>query len=193
MSDIQAHAHLAASEQDRYVAFLTRLSERGRDSEKASCQKEGARLQRRISELDAILKKLYEDRVFGIVSDERYATMSADYEAELNKAKDRLSELQNLLDASARHKRDAKDFMALVEQYTNITELTAELLHTLIDKIVIHEKELAGDGEIVMRIEIYYRFIGKVGSMDGADLAVNNAQWTPDLAKQSVQAEAAPA
>ena len=193
LGDIQTHAHLAASEQDRYIAFLAQLSERDRDSEKASCQKETARLQRRISELDAILKKLYEDRVFGVVSDERYAAMSADYEAELNKAKDRLGELQTMLDAAAKHKRDAKDFMALVEQYTNITELTAELLHTLIEKIVIHEKELADDGEIVMRIEIYYRFIGKVGCMDGEDLVVGNAQWTRDLAKQPVQAEAAPA
>ena len=47
--------------------------------------------------------------------------------------------------------------------YTNITELTEELLHTLIEKVVVHEKEVI-DGETVMRIDIYYRFIGKVGN-----------------------------
>ena len=52
-----------------------------------------------------------------------------------------------------------------MEQYTNITELTEELLHTLIEKVVVHEKEVI-DGEPVMRIDIYYRFIGKVGSKD---------------------------
>ena len=65
----------------------------------------------------------------------------------------------------AQQSRDAKEFAALVEQYTNITELTEELLHTLIEKVVVHEKEVI-DGETMMRIDIYYRFIGKVGSED---------------------------
>ena len=65
------------------------MSERGVNGEKASYQKEVAKCQRRISELDAILKKLYEDRVFGVISDERYAAMSADYEAEQKKMKAR--------------------------------------------------------------------------------------------------------
>lgn len=50
-----------------------------------------------------------------------------------------------------------------MEKYTNITEVTAELLHILVDKIVVHE-------QIIMRVDIYYRFIGKVGTMDGEDL-----------------------
>ena len=53
--------------------------------------------------------------------------------------------------------------------YTNITEVTAELLHTLVEKIVVHEKEVV-DGQIIMRVDIYYRFSGKVGSMDGENL-----------------------
>ncbi len=52
-----------------------------------------------------------------------------------------------------------------MEQYTDITELTEELLHTLIEKVVAHEKEVI-DGETVIRIDIYYRFIGKIGSED---------------------------
>ena len=89
----------------------------------------------------------------------------ADYEAESRKLKDRYNEIQTLLANYAQQSRDAKEFAALVEQYTNITELTEELLHTLIEKIVVHEKEVI-DGETVMRIDIYYRFIGKVGSED---------------------------
>lgn len=57
----------------------------------------------------------------------------------------------------------------MVEQYISITELTEELLHTLIDKIVMHEKEVIGD-EVVMRADIYYRFIGRVGDAEDGDL-----------------------
>lgn len=139
------------------------------------------------------LQHTSEDRVFGVISDERYAAMSADYEAEQKKAKDRLSELQNQLDAFTKRTRNARDFAALVEQYTNITELDAELLHTLIDKIVVHEKEMDDDGVIVMKVDIYYRFIGKVGNVNGKDLMVSSGHWTPNLVKPPVQAEAAPA
>ena len=193
LGDIQVHAHLAASDKKKYVEHLTQLSERGVNGEKASYQKESARCERRISELDAILKKLYEDRVFGVISDERYAAMSADYEAEQKKAKDRLNELQGQLDAFTKRTRDVKDFAALVEQYPDITELNEEMLHTLIDKIVVHEKELDDDGEVVMKVDIYYRFIGKVGDINGGDLTVSSGQWTPDLVKLPVQATAAPA
>lgn len=47
--------------------------------------------------------------------------------------------------------------------------ITEELLHTLVDKIVVHEKEVV-DGEIIMRVDIYYRFIGKVGDAEGEAL-----------------------
>ena len=115
--------------------------------------------------MTAVMKRLYEDNVFGRISDERFASMSADYEAESRKLKDRYNEVQSLLANYAQQSRDAKEFVSIVEQYTNITELTEELLHTLIEKVVVHEKEVI-DGETVMRIDIYYRFIGKVGSED---------------------------
>ena len=41
-------------------------------------------------------------------------------------------------------------------------ELTAELLNTLIEKIVIHEAIKSADGMRDQEIEIYYRFIGKI-------------------------------
>lgn len=169
LGDIRTHASLAAANRDKYVEHLINLSERIWNGEKASYQKEAEQCQRRMTELDAILKKLYEDRVFGVISDDRYVALSADYEAEATKLKDRYYELQGLLDAFVKQSRDAKEFAKLVEPYIYITELTEELLHTLIDKIVVHEKEVV-DGEIVMKVDIYYRFIGKVCNADGEAL-----------------------
>ena len=83
--------------------------------------------------------------------------------------KARYYELQTLLDGFSKQSRDAQKFAKLVESYTDITEVTEELLHTLVDKIVVHEKEVV-DGKIIMRVDIYYRFIGKVGDKDGEAL-----------------------
>ena len=151
------------------------LSEQNWNGEKAIYQRESDKCQHRLSELDAILKKLYEDRVFGTISDERYAMLSADYEAEEKKLKDRYNELQSLLDGFTKQSREAMGFAQLVESYTDITEVTEELLHTLIEKVVVHEKEVI-DGETVMRIDICYRFIGKVGNEDGEVLKATKSR-----------------
>ena len=169
LCDIRTHASLAVADKDRYIEYLMQLSEQEWNGERASYQKEAAGCQKRMSDLEAILKKLYEDRVFGLISDERYLSMSADYEAEAVRMKARYYELQTLLDGFSKQSRDAQKFAKLVESYTDITEVTEELLHTLVDKIVVHEKEVV-DEKIIMRVDIYYRFIGKVGDKDGEAL-----------------------
>lgn len=169
LGDIRTHATLAAADRDKYAEYLLHLSKREWNGEKASYQKEADGCQRRMTELEAIQKKLYEDRVFGIIPDDRYMAMSADYEAEAKKLKERYYELQTLLDTYSKQTDDIRRFAKLVEAYTDITEVTEELLHTLVDKIVVHEKEVV-DGEIIMRVDIYYRFIGKVGDAEGEAL-----------------------
>ena len=188
LGDIRTHASLASADKDKYAEYLMHLSEREWNGERASYQKEADGCQRRMSELDAILKKLYEDRVFGIISDERYLAMSADFEAESKKVKDRYSELHSLLGTFTKQSHDVKKFAELVEKYTNITDVTEELLHTLVDKIVVHEKEVI-DGKIVMQVDIYYRFIGKVGDKDGDALKAPNIRNTKLLMEAGVLPE----
>ena len=105
--------------------------------------------------------------------------MSASYEEEAGKLKARCMELQDMLDSYSRQSMSSQDFAELVAGYTDITSLNAELLNTLIDKIIIHEKEVV-DGETFMRVEIYYRFIGKVGGESGDDLKAKK----PDYGKK---------
>lgn len=169
LGDIQKHAALAAEDRDAYVEHLIQLSEREWNGTKASQQREADACKRRLDELDTLLQRIYEAHVFGRLSDERYAAMSANYEAEMTELKTHYTEIQTQLSAYVRKARSAKEFADLVERYTNITEVTAELLHTLVEKIVVHEKEVV-DGQIIMRVDIHYRFIGKVGSMDGENL-----------------------
>lgn len=86
--------------------------------------------------------------------------------AELKKVSDDIefirshSEVENAID----------EFVKLVSSYETITELSEELVHTLIDKIVVHEREKI-DGDVIMRVDIYYRFIGNTG---GESLDVPN-------------------
>ena len=62
----------------------------------------------------------------------------------------------------------------------SITELTEELLHTLIDRVVVHEKEVV-NGEIIMRVDIHYRFIGRGGDTEGKDLRAGHIRRNTKL------------
>ena len=51
-------------------------------------------------------------------------------------------------------------FVSLARKYTNIRELTPEILRTFIGKIVIHERPSRKKSEGEQRIDIYFTHIG---------------------------------
>ena len=55
----------------------------------------------------------------------------------------------------------SEGMIKIVRKYSNIEELTTELLHEFIDKIIVHHKEKVF-GETIQRVEIYYKMIGQV-------------------------------
>ena len=173
LDDIRRHAALAAADRDRYVEYLMSLSQRGWDGERASWAREAERCQKRLNELDTIQRKLYEDNVFGRIPDERYAALSASYEEEAKKTKDRYVELQGRIDSYGKYSHSSVEFADLVAGYTDIQELTEELLNMLVDRIVVHEKEIV-DGKVFMRVDIYYRFIGAIGGESGDAILAKN-------------------
>ena len=140
----------------------------GRQS--AEIQREIRRLERELTamrkrgtELDAIFKRLYEDRVLGHISVEQFQTLSGGYTEEQEKlaveipAKE--AAIQKLRDTVS----GTDGFIAKAKRYTDITELTPELLRLFIQKIVVHEKNTKWSKKAMQTIEIYYSDIGFIG------------------------------
>ena len=75
---------------------------------------------------------------------------------------DKIKMLKEALAESRQTVDDAKKWIAVVKQYSEPTELTAELLNNMIEKIVIHEAIKHDGGFREQKIEIYYRFVGKI-------------------------------
>ena len=132
--------------------------------------KEMDTLRRRQEELNVILTQLYEDHALHRLPDDRYVDMSSKYSAEYCDIKTKISQLESSQSEYTDKAKNAADFARLVGQYTDIQTLSEKLLHTLVDRIAIHEKE-EQDAEIIMKIDIYYRFIGNIGSESGDDIA----------------------
>ncbi len=117
--------------------------------------------QGRIAEIDHLLNKLYEDNALGKISDDRYAQMTKTFEEEQAELKKTIPELTYEI-TTLKARSDAADkFTKVIDSYTDIKELNADILNELIDKIVVHHKEKLY-GKTYQQVEIYYRFVGEL-------------------------------
>jgi len=116
------------------------------------------KLEAQIKRIDDIIKRLYEDNLNGKLSDDRFIKLSHDYEKEQNQFNEELKAIEESVKSSDLIMRETKDFVHLVKKYTDIKELSYDLLREFIDKIVVHEKDKVNN---TMQVDIYYRFIGK--------------------------------
>ena len=98
------------------MKLLIEQNEDGGKRRNAAKRKELDAAEKRIAELSAIFKLLYEDSVTGRISDERFAELSADYEAEQKQVKSRAAELQAEL---------AKAQMCIRDRSTGLPHSTA--------------------------------------------------------------------
>ena len=78
------------------------------------------------------------------------------------KLDEKIEQLQSAIATESQNTADAEKWIALMKECVNPTELTAELLNTLIEKIVVHEAVKGEDGSREQEVEIFYRFIGKI-------------------------------
>lgn len=124
-------------------------------------QKKMRRHEKRSAELNGLIKKVYEDNAAGRLSDKRYEILSGDYEKEQETIEAELAEIREALAQYEQDTDRTQDFMALVDKYTDIKELTPAIINEFLDRILVHKAERI-DGERVVELEIYLRFVGKV-------------------------------
>ena len=166
LSNLRKVTSYAAKHEARFMKLLIEQNEDGDRRRNAAKKKELETAEKRISELSAIFKRLYEDSVTGRISDERFSELSADYEAEQKELKERAAKLREELSKVQEATENAEKFMNVVRRHTTIEELTPTLLREFVEKIVVHES-VALDGKRRgklrrQEIEIYYSFVGKV-------------------------------
>ena len=166
LSNLRKVTSYAAKHEARFMKLLIEQNEDGDRRRNAAKKKELEAAEKRIAELSAIFKRLYEDSVTGRISDERFTELSADYEAEQKELKERAARLREELSKAQEATENAEKFMNVVRRHTTIEEITPTLLREFVEKIVVHES-VALDGKRRgklrrQEIEIYYSFVGKV-------------------------------
>lgn len=136
------------------------------DKEKAATVKkqsaELAKAEKRKAEVDKLFEKMYEDRATEKITEYNFNMLSQKYQAEQQELLERIDILKAALATEKQGETDAEKWITLIKQYSAPDELTAELLNTLIEKIVVHEAVKHSDGTREQEVEIFYRFVGKI-------------------------------
>ena len=152
----------AEKHEKQFMKLLIEQNEDGGKRRNAARRRELESVEKRITELSAIFKRLYEDSVSGRITDERFTELSADYEQEQAELKARAAELQAELSRAQEATINAEKFMNVVRKYMNFEELTPTLLREFVEKIVVHECSYDENKTRRQDVEIYYSFVGKV-------------------------------
>lgn len=129
---------------------------------KLRLKKNLANAQKRIDEINVIIKELYEDKVKGNITLEIFQKLSSEFikeQKELSNAMIDYSKERADLDIS---KDTLKGFFDIVEKYRmqgSITQLTHEIVDDFIDKIEVFESKKV-DGKRQQKVNIYFKGIG---------------------------------
>ena len=144
--------------------FVRVVQEAQSSQQTAEVRKQRTRLataKQRVSELEVLLCKIYEDNILGKLSDSRYATLDAQYEKEQTELTAEISALEKAVKSYEKHEKDADRFIALIDKYENFDKLTIAMLNEFIEKILVHERDRKGSIQTTQEVEIYFNFVGR--------------------------------
>ena len=144
--------------------FVRVVQEAQSSQQTAEVKKQRTRLataKQRVSELEVLLCKIYEDNILGKLSDSRYATLDAQYEKEQTELTAEISALEKAVKSYEKHEKDADRFIDLIDKYENFDKLTIAMLNEFIEKILVHERDRKGSIQTTQEVEIYFNFVGR--------------------------------
>ena len=153
----------ARSHETEFVELVTKQNEKELSCLMRNSNKELVQAKERIKKLDSIMQRLYEDNIDGKISDNRFSRMSATYETEQKQLETRVSELETAIAEAREQRLNVDSFLEMVRRYTDISELTAEIIRSFVEKIEVKKPEkVPGTRTKKQTLVIWWNFIGVV-------------------------------
>ena len=167
LEDIKRNAGIAKRAEKKYLEMLIKLKTDKQKQDEKKMKAQLQRMEKRLSEISVIIKRLYEDLALGRISEERYQELSSGLDSEEKELKNNMTTLQAELEKTQEIFENVEKFIPLIQKYTDIQELNAYILNELIERIVVHEKVIDENGNKTQKVEIYYKFVGIAGMAGG--------------------------
>lgn len=161
LRDIRKVAEYVILHEREFAEQFLNRSERETQKLRTEANTEIANATKRANEINTIIQKLYEDNVSGRITDERFDFLSQAYEKEQAELKDKIRGLKTMLAVVDDDSERVGKFLKIVKQYTQITELTPDILHSFVEKIYIGETEIYNDRKC-QDVKIVYNLVGAI-------------------------------
>ena len=163
LTEINRMLAFVRERESEFVELLTKKNERDLNRQFRECSRELEQATQRITKLDGIIQRLYEDNLDGKISDERFAKMTATYEQEQKDLEARVIVLRETLSKAKAQRLNIDSFLAQVKKYTEVKELDAEIIRALVERIDVFKPEkVPGTRMKKQTILIHWNFIGAV-------------------------------
>lgn len=161
LARLRADCAFAREHEAEFIQMVERKTRRQGEDAVRNGEIEYGEARARIDEIDQIINQLYEDKVAGRLSAERFSRMLAQFETEQDSLRSRCETLRAKITAARTTSDKAKQFIRVVKRFTEMQELTPEIVATLIERVEIGQAQVM-DGEKKQEIKIVYNFIGDI-------------------------------
>jgi DNA invertase Pin-like site-specific DNA recombinase len=186
LETIQRATAYARENETAFVEIIREASSIRQGETVKSHQRQIAKNEKRIAELDALFKKTYEDFAAGLLNEKRFSQLSGGYEAEQESLEKQTAELKLALEQFDSDSLRADKFLELTKKYTDLAELTTPIIHEFVDRVIVHEP-VKTSGRREQRVDIYLNFIGQFAVP--CDVGIDDAAETEAEEKRAMWRE----
>ena len=161
LGEIRRLTKFASLYEDEFVKAVIGHSQQAEQTDRKLKEKELKTLLARDEELDGLFERIYEDNVYGKLSDDRFAKMSRRYEDEQKELSEKIKKLRSEIEKQSSRSMTTDMFIGLVRKYTRARKLTPRMLNELVEKIEVFNAEKI-DGVWEQRLRIHYNCVGTI-------------------------------
>ena len=165
LADIQKHAGQALTDRKAMVTEIAERLNLQMSADREQQKKELRQCKQRVSEIENLYAKLYEDLTRELLTEKRFQMLSARYDSEQEELTAKIKELEKSAIADKEQLSSIEQFAEQISGYAGITELNFKIINQLIEKILVSEP-VEVDGQKIQRLTIHYKFIGALETFE---------------------------
>jgi len=146
------------------AVFLYMLAKKNSAMQKAEYNRMKLAVERdekRIKNIDRLIKSLYEDKVLGELEDDRYSTLMVEYEKEQRELIASVAAMRKTLESTDQKAVDLRLLLKTLRDLTDVNELTPTIVNSLIERIEVHNNDKSS-GHCYVKVDIYFSAVGMI-------------------------------
>lgn len=176
LTELRRLSKFAIQDERAFAEVLREQYEAKRSEKPVQMKTDLAEAKKRFDELEALIRSVYENYAKGLLPERQYKSLLRQYDEEQGDLEKRIETMEQALSIQQCNPIKIEKFISLIHKYKNPQELTPELLHELLDKIVVYEGTGRG-AKRIQKIDLYFNFVGQLDiPLSQEELAVQEAE-----------------